>query len=311
MAHRQRLNLVEYITNKGAYSQADLARELNVSRAQITKWKAGECLPHDRQAQLMKLAGLFDTVSEEWAMFAETQENAEAWYTYFRALVEDLEWGVSLCDLSSDTPEIYFWHILEELLDLGAEISSVAPETRWEGEDEYNLTPLASCLTAIFETWGQLYDWMDVTLEFDDLDDTVTYELFEVVEDLRWIASGIAIEDVEQELLTAIGCDPAKIQSHVEQSRKKAATRLAEICNIRIKHGLPITDDYFQLLTVPAIELAESPWFRPIPHSRHTGQAITSYLPYGERQLLAHQECQARMLQQIDAKLDRLLEQPN
>jgi|GEM_PF-2078994 len=240
MAHRQRLNLVEYITNKGTYSQADLARELNVSRAQITKWKAGECLQHDRQTQPMKLAGLFDTVSEEWAMFAETQENAEAWYTYFRALVEDLEWGDSLCDLSSDTPEIYFWHILEELLDLGAEISSVAPETRWEGEDEYNLTPLASCLMATFETWGQLYDWMDVTLEFDDLDGTVTYELFEVVEDLRWVASGIAIEDVEQELLTAIGCDPAKIQSHVEQSRKKAATRLAEVCNIRIKHGLPM-----------------------------------------------------------------------
>ncbi len=305
-------NLIDYITNKGGYNQADLAQKLGVSRAQITKWKRGEYLPLERQEQLMKLAGLFETVSEGWAMFAETKENADAWYQYFRELWKDLEWGDSLRDLSNDEPALYLWHVLEELLDLGAEIPAIAPESQWEGgdEDTCELTPLARCLTAVFETWGQLYDWMDSTLEFSDVDDTAEYELFDVVQDLRWISSGIAIEDIESDVLTATGCDPAKIQAHVEQSRKKAADRLAEICSIRIKHRLPITADYFQLLTSPSIDLAEASWFCRSADSRHAGEAIKSYLSYGETQLLSHQEYQSMMLQQLDRKLDRLLAGP-
>jgi transcriptional regulator with XRE-family HTH domain len=307
MVRQSKPNLIDYITQKKSLTQADLARELGVSRAQITKWKAGEHLPSDRQIQLFKLAGLFATVSEDWAMFAETQENAAAWYSYFSELLEDIEWGDSLRDLSSDAPDIYFWHVLDELLDMGADIQATAPKSHWENEEEYERTPLSACLFDIFETWGQLYDWMDTTLEFSDVNETAEFELFDLTQDLRWIASGLAIEDLEPSMLTAIGCDPVKIAAHIEQSRSQAADRLAEICSIRAKHGLSITADYFQLLTLPPIDLGEASWFRPKADSRHAGEAIKAFLSYSDQQLLAHQECQAMMLQQIDSKLDQLL----
>lgn len=308
MTKRSRENLIEYITTRKIYSQADLARELGVSRAQITKWKNGEYLPSERQTQLLKLAGLFDTVSAEWAMFAGSEKNADAWYSYFFAIWEDMEWGDSLRDLSADAPEIYFWHVLDELLALGADIPQTAPSSIWECEEDCERTALASCLFAVIETWGQLYDWMDHVFEFTDVDQTAECELFELTEDLRWIASGIAIEEVDQELLSAIGCEQPQVQLHVEKSRKDAARRLAELCSIRIKHGLPITSDYFQLLTLPAIDLGEASWFSPEVDSRHAGEAIKAFLPYGERVLLTHQEYQAIALQSIESKLDLLVE---
>ncbi|TWU02899.1 helix-turn-helix transcriptional regulator [Stieleria varia] len=308
MSGRQHANLVEYITHKGAYNQADLARELGVSRAQISKWKSGEHIPSERRDRLLKIAGLFDTVSDRWAMFAETEDNSKAWCDFFEELLEDLEWGGSLRDLSRNMPDIFYGHLIEALLGLDAKISVKAPASKWEDEESCKMTPLANCLFSVYETWGQLYDWIDSSLEFDDLMDGAEYELFDVIEELRWSASGIAIDNVEPELLISIGCEESKIKELTKQSRQEAAQRLSQVCNIRIKHGLPITADYFQLLTLPPIELAEASWFQRKGNSHHPGEAIKSFLSYGERQLLSHQECQAAMLRQIDSKLDRLLE---
>lgn len=300
-------NLIDYIIKKKKLSQSDLAKELGVSRAQITKWKSGERLPSERRSQLLKLAGLMDSVSEDWAIFAQSEDNAVAWCNYFLELIGNIEWGFSLRDLCRDCPELYLWHALESLMNMGAHIEPTAPQSHWINEEEGERTTLSACLFEYLDTWGQLHDWIDEVLEFDDVNDDAEYELFDVVGDLRWVASGLAIEDMEPSSLSAIGCESSKIRTHIEKCREDAAKRLTAVCTIRTKHGLPITADYFHLLTLPAIELAEVSWFAPKPESRHLGEAIKAFLPYAERELITFQEYHAMMLRQIDTKLDQVL----
>src|SRR5258708_15876336 len=106
MEIEKRDNLIEYVLKHTNLNQADLARKLKVSRAQISKWKAGDYISLNRQSELLKLAGLFDTVCVEWAMFAQSKENAEAWYSYVFEVLDNVEWGDVLKDFFHDMPDI-------------------------------------------------------------------------------------------------------------------------------------------------------------------------------------------------------------
>ena len=98
-----------------------------------------------------------------------------------------------------------------------------------------------------------------------------------------------------------------KINAHVKKSREDAAKRLEQICTIRIKHGLPITDDYFALLTLTPYELAEADLLRINRPSRHIGHDIKWHLPYAQREILNHLEYQGEMLNQVITKLNQLM----
>src|SRR4051812_5195733 len=244
-------NLIDHILNHTDLSQADLARKLKVSRAQVSKWKAGDYLSSERTSELLTLAGLFDTVCVEWAIFAKSAENAQAWYSYVLEILEDVEWGDSLKDFFREMPDIYAGHLITDLCDLGAKIDQPAPATRWVDEDVYEQTPLASVLFSILETWGQLKDWIDNMLDCDDMTSEAECELFDITSDLEWLAFDLSLKHVERTQLTAIGVDEAKLDALVTTSREKVKSYLHDICDIRTKHGLPIAENYFQFLYLP------------------------------------------------------------
>jgi transcriptional regulator with XRE-family HTH domain len=303
--------LIDYILKHTDLNQADLARKLKVSRAQISKWKAGDYLSSERTTELLSLAGLFDTANEEWAMFAKTKENAEAWYSYIFEILEDVEWGRLFKEFFQDMPDIYVGHLIIDLCDIGATIEQRAPTTRWIDEEACESTPLASALFSVLEIWGQLHDWIDDTLEFEDLTDDAESDIFDLMEDLRFLVFDLALEHVETDELTAIGVDTDKLKALIEKSREKIKSHFHEICIVRLKHGLPITEDYFQLLHLHPEELAEQSWFRPNIHNvndENIDDLIKSYLPYGQRLILTHLEYSARALRHLDEKLDRIAE---
>jgi len=301
--------LIDYILEHTDLNQSRLARKLNVSRAQVSKWKAGDYLSMERTSQLLKLAGLFDTVNVGWAIFAGSEENANAWYSYVLEILDDVEWGNSLKDFFQDMPDIYVGHLITDLCALGAKIEQLAP-TKWcidEYDEEcWEPTPLASALWSVLDTWGQLRDWVDATLDFDDVMDGAESELFEVKSDIEWSTFELALGYVEQPQLTAIGVDETMLDAAVESSRQRILSSLHDICRIRTKHSLPITENYFQLLYLPPIDLAEQLWFRPA--ALGVGKdLIKSYLPYGQRLIIEHLEYSAEALHVLSKKLDRIL----
>jgi hypothetical protein len=203
-------------------------------------------------------------------------------------------------------PDVYVAHLITDLRDLGAKIEQQSPEVRSDGED-CEPTPLECALYSILETWGQLKDWSDDTLEFDDVSDDVDSELFEHTQELEWLTFDLALDHVETAELAAIGVNETKLNELVSKSRKEIKEHLRQICQIRTKHGLPITEDYFELLYLPPEDLAEQSWFRPLTSGAPVDEnVIKSCLPYGERLILLHLENSARVLRRIEEKIDRI-----
>jgi transcriptional regulator with XRE-family HTH domain len=305
-------NLIDYIVKHTDLNQADLARKLKVSRAQVSKWKAGDHLPLERKSELLKLAGLFDTMYVDWAIFAKSEENAEAWYSYVLEILEDVEWVYSLKESFQETPDLYVAKLITGLCDLGAKIEQQSPATPWIDKENDELTPLASALLSVLEVWGQLYVWIDETLEFEDLTDDVEEELLDLVDDLRWLTFQLALGHAEEETLTAIGVDRGKLKTVTDKSRQEIRWRLHDICRIRTKLGLPITEDYFQLLYLPSVDLAEQSWYRPadlnVDGQGVSEELIKSYLPYGQRLILTELEHCETALRFLDKKLDRIID---
>lgn len=286
-------------------NQSDLARMLKVSRAQISKWKAGEHLPRERESQLLELAGLFETVNVEWALFAQSKENAEGWYAYVDAIWEDVEWGDVLKDLAQDAPDLYVAHLILALRNICAQFDRQAPPVSSNHEEPSADEPLASALFSVLEAWCQYHDWIGDALHFNDSSENAEYDLSEVTGELEWLALDLALECIEEKSLQQLGVEKASLNARIKNSRIDIKSRLQSICHIRTKHGLPITANYFQMLYLPPSELAEQSWFR---HPQADENTIKEYLPYGQQLALLHFECVAQALQTLDKKLDGILE---
>lgn len=67
------MNIIDYITRNKGLKQKDIADRLNVSKAQVSKWKSGEYISYSKQEELNKLAGLFGN-DTEWAVITKTKE---------------------------------------------------------------------------------------------------------------------------------------------------------------------------------------------------------------------------------------------
>lgn len=308
MASQRSQNLIDYVIKHTGLSQADLARKLKVSRAQISKWKAGDSLSSERSTALLALAGLFETACIEWAMFAKTDKNARAWYALVLQILEAGEAGDVFRSLCENSPDLYVGHVITRLCELGARVEPRAPATIWIDEEKRQHTPLAAALHSVVQAWGQLKVWIDAILKFDDLSDTAEQELAEPITDLEWLTFDLALSHVEKGLLTEIGVDEGKLDFVVQQARQATRSTLHRICKIRMKHGLAITEDYFELLYLPPSDLAEQSLFRPHGMADHAdGNLIKSYLPYGQRLILSHLEYQAMALRLLDEKLGRIL----
>ncbi|QDU58026.1 helix-turn-helix domain-containing protein [Aeoliella mucimassa] len=295
------MNLIEFITSNTAYNQADLARALNVSRAQISRWKAGEAIPRNRETELLEIGGLFSTVCTDWAMFARTEANAENWYIYFTDILSGSEWGWALKDLYRDSPDKYSSHVIRTLLKLGADIPFAAPSARELDGENVESTPLASALYGLFDAWAQIHDWVYLAFDTDDCGDQ--FDLFEISNELEWLTFDLGVLSVDIDCLRGIGIKEKELDEFHRKTVDTIEVRLHQFCLLRTQNGYPIKHDYFNLLDLSPIELAEQAFMR----NRDGKNRIMNYLSYGEQMCISRLDYSVHLLSRIDEKLDVLL----
>lgn len=302
--------LIDYILKSKPCTQAALARELSVTRAQVSKWKAGERVSDERRSQLLTLAGLFDTDLIEWALFARTQDNATAWCDYFQRLAEECDCTGSITELIQEQTDFYTSLILCQLIDLGARIDSNAPAIPPSGdpddEDELEQNALFRVLSSLMESWSHLRAWFDEVLYFEDLTDDVECALFDSISYIEYLLLDLALQRVDPDDLKAISVGPEQVASHIEKTREKAFDLLHSICRTRIKHGLPITEDYFALLELDDESLsAHAEMMGALADHCHPG-SILQYLSYGERMLLNRVSQLFNAVTRLETRLESL-----
>ena len=112
------------------------------------------------------------------------------------------------------------------------------------------------------------------------------------------------------EALSAIGVVEEQLNDQVKNTRREIESHLDTICRVRRKYGLPITEDYFQLLYLEPEDLAEQTWFQYGRLAEEVNpDRIHSYLPYGQQMILAGLERNAATLERLEEKLDALITQ--
>jgi hypothetical protein len=85
------VNIIDYLTDVKGFKQIDIAKEINVSTVQVSKWKKNiSDIPYAREVELLKLADLWwssaickNGLHPEWAILVKTKENHIAWHHYF------------------------------------------------------------------------------------------------------------------------------------------------------------------------------------------------------------------------------------
>lgn len=287
------INIIEYITKNTKFRQIDIANKLGVSRAQISKWKAGEYIPSDREEELIEIAGLFSH-NPEWAIWAKTEENAQDWMNYIIHMCErvDLHFNDIL-----DEPELYIPMIIIRLVDLGVsfpEAPSIEDMTKdWEGDEDdeeyevYNYTDFDNLISEFLENYSYLTEWCDY--HFGNSND----DLYDQITDLSDYACDLSLRSIDKKLLIACGVNQHQLEQEMKGVIWAIKGRISSICNTMNELQIPITTDYFNYVNKLPAELDdELLWLK-------NAQGIEQFLPYGQQLLLQETRQTNQLLEKL------------
>lgn len=123
--------LVELALKALNCNQTQLAERLEVSAAQITKWKKGEHISAKMEKQLRELSGVADMAFPEVALWCGSAENARNWMSVIHREAENALDGA---ESGYDTPALYenleqlTWETLSVLRKMGVSIPQEFPQ---------------------------------------------------------------------------------------------------------------------------------------------------------------------------------------
>jgi transcriptional regulator with XRE-family HTH domain len=300
-----KINIIDFIIKKKKMKQTDIAKELGVSRAQISKWKSGEDIPIKRMKSLSEMAGLFGD-DFEWCLLVKTPENAESWIRFFSGY-HDGYLDVTPCHLLSDAPEIYVPPILLLFDKVGIKIPEIAPRLYGEGdegdeEDEGEDVDFRDLVHQYLESYAALINYNRQNIgELSDNDD-----VFENVLGIEYYIGDYALENVGRGILDKLGADHSIVAKVVSEARKNISKLIKEIVEIQIKNNRPIMKDYYNLLKNDPYDLADEE-LAGIYKGLTVDSSIESLLPLFERTVLGHVKLQTKLLEELHDKLDLLL----
>lgn len=123
--------LIELVLNVLECSQKDLAKQLDVSAAQISKWKKGDYMSRDMQLRLRELAGIGE-MEPEFVLWAGTVEDALKWRRLMRYQAEmakeGAETGYNTYLLDDSEIDFLCWNTFSVLKELGLDIPNPFPK---------------------------------------------------------------------------------------------------------------------------------------------------------------------------------------
>ena len=298
-----KINIIEYIIKNNNLKQKDIADALAVSRAQISKWKAGEDIPHDREKELLKLAGLFGFDSS-WAILVKTEENSQAWIDYMRHMndVNDDTYSSRSFD---DESEICTPIVIQALCELGLAIPDCPPSIETlEDYENYEFTSFDNFICEYLTNYGPINAWCDKYLSEED-DGYVVYDMQQNISCHYPIY--LALKYVNRDLLETNGINLKRLDSKLVKEDREARKDIHHLCLKLRDMGISFKTDYFDLVNKHPYELDDIITFSgAIRYSPNSGIAMEEYFSFSERKILEETRVTRMMLEKLHEKLDQL-----
>lgn len=292
------MNVIEYIINNKGLRQTDLAQELGVSRAQVSRWKSGEYIPSGRKEALMRLAGLFGD-DPDWAILAKTEENAQEWIKYIKSMNDDLSsCGHLVSPLLEDMADFYVPQLLLSLSEIGVSIPEKAPQKEDDEENTDAADSFESLVDEYLRHYGVLITWCRKYVFFEESD------LFDIGAELESYTQEVALFYIEKKLLEETGVDSDKFEQFVARVRGDVKREIMRLCSAMKAIHTPFETDYFDLINKNPYEISEeleeSEWAQY--------SSIDCYLPYADRVLLEETRRTNEILEKLLENVGSLLE---
>lgn len=298
-------NIIEYIIKNKELKQKDLAETLGVSRAQISKWKSGEHIPHDREKELMEIAGLFG-FSPSWAILVKTEENSQAWIDYMEHMNQIVDDTYS-SPYFDDEAEIYTSIIIQALCELGLKIPEKAPEIKNDDESEdYEFSDFDDFVYQYLTNYGPITTWCQKYLSEDDKDG---YMLYDLQQDLSChYPIFLTLKYIDNKLLEKNGFDLNDLKSKLSEEENNARKDIHRLCLMLSELKVSFKTDYYDLVNKHPYELDDILTFSgAMRYSPNSSVAMEEYFSFPDRLILAELRATRMLYEEINEKIDKLL----
>ena len=288
--------MIEYILARKIMRQVDIANQLNVSRAQVSKWKRGEYLPAERERQLLELAGLFGD-DFQWAVLVGNEQNGLAWLQLFEHLNECLD--IPYFDFAEQSQQTVKG-ILTTLQSIDCPIPSQPFDTSNLDYDE-PWDDFTEFLFELLDIYSDLSNWINNNLFALGAD--YIEPIYDEAIDLSYRAVDMSVANLTADSLDTAGIDVEKHQAFAIKVKEQTRRNIRKLCQKLRAANIPIQADYFKLINSYPGELAtEDEYFDFWGRNQ-----IEYYLPFNEREVLQNARHLSKGLEELHLKLDMLL----
>ena len=277
-------NIIQYILDNTNMKQKDIAGELSVSTSQVSKWKKGEYISHDKEQQLNSIAGIIDC-DIDWTSFVRTKQNASSWIKYVGEVNEfGMECNVELYDEICKL-------ILMGIISSGITLPSCPPIEDYEAAEEENfkMSNIYLLIETVLENYRCIDSWTQTFIGWPDETD-----LLEVSSNIQMLTYELPMMHVSQAILESNNYNNVTYKNNMIELNKYMRKEIENYCDGLVNNNKTLLTDYFALLNENIYYLEDEAMIHNVQ------KPMDRYLSYGEKKILNETEL-------LNIKLDKLL----
>jgi transcriptional regulator with XRE-family HTH domain len=294
------LNVVNYILDNKIMRQIDLANELGVSRGQISKWNKEETIPHAREKELLKIAGLFG-YDFEWAYLTKTEENGNAWIKYVREVNRSLD---TPCVNLTDSPEVPTKFFLKNLKEFDICIPEISPivanldsDFNFSSENKFEYL-----FKLLIRQYSHLSNWVHNNVVIEDVWEIESlHDAYAEIEHASTI--DIAIANLSEDIITGANGSLEKFRSFSLQARYTARKNIKNLLHEMTESKIPFKANYFDFIDKGSDGLEIEDEY----HQLFESNRIEGYFSYAEKETIRRSGHIRTLLEELHIKIDFLL----
>lgn len=299
------MNIVEYVSKKTGMNQTKIAEKLGVTRSQVSKWKSGDDIPHEREEAMKKWVGIPSLLSMEWFNLSDKVEDIESWIELLRHINE---YKSVSSDLIRDEAEYASYYIFKTLQDVGCQVpeSPLTLEEFDQLEEQSQLPPFFRLLDLYVSELCIMEKWLLLNLKYpyewnDDLDEKLDISI-----DVSWIEDsrfGLALRPISEDLWSACGVDLNDVRIAIREDFITASKRIKSVCQALENHKVPIKSDLYEFIRSNGEELLDEDDIYDSPF----GGTVWDHASITEKQLLEKLYETQEMIAETNIKMNSLL----